>query len=291
MTDLQCQAADPGLKACVPFRFACHRCGNCCSGGRGFVWLAPGETSSLAGALGLSEETFIERYVGRAIDPRTGEPGLLLREDSNGGDAGGRCVLLEGTHTCRAYDARPAQCREFPYWPSVLTDARAFEAARSTCPGIAVEASPSMKERAFARLAELYADVGAGDGAQPSRPSGACCLEGTAARELFATALEADYAIAAGASDPPRGSGTGCLLGRARPLGCRLARDELRASDEGGASQGGDWQSGTLARTRASFFQRLRSIERELGYPTAYGRITELLRARGLPPGRGEVEA
>jgi Fe-S-cluster containining protein len=313
--DVELEARDPGASAAVPFRFDCHRCGNCCSGGQGFVWLADGETAELARALGMSEASFVASYVRRAIDPRTGASALALREDPSGGDAGGRCILLEAPNTCRAYDARPDQCRRFPHWPSVLSDPQAFETVRATCPGITVDAGDSVREHAFRRLAQRYADlerelsidvsdeleVEPRDELEHRDEHGdpiACCLSRAESSEIFATALEADYAIA----EMKRGSiGErigGCLAGRARPLGCRLAsagcatfvepvepvNDPSRANFAAvrpSQPTMGDNADRTDERS-ARFHARLRGIVRETGYPAAYGRFRQLLRSRGM---------
>ena len=84
--------ADPGLLGVVPFTFECHRCGHCCSGGSGFVWVEEEELGALAGAVELDESAFRERYVRSVPDPRTGALRLSLREE------GGRCVLLSGAN-------------------------------------------------------------------------------------------------------------------------------------------------------------------------------------------------
>ena len=103
----------------------------------------------------MEEQAFVDRYVRRTPDPRTGELRLSLLEE------GGRCALLVGANECSVYTSRPKHCSQFPYWPSVLNDPEAFEAARETCPGIAVEVSEEVKARAFAALEALYAEVDA----------------------------------------------------------------------------------------------------------------------------------
>lgn len=253
---------DPGLDARVPFRFACSRCGHCCSGGDGYTWVEGNEVAPLAAALGMEAEAFVQLHVREAADPRGGARRLALRERADG-----RCTLLEGRNACRAYDARPAHCRDFPYWPSVMAGGAGFEAARATCPGIAVAVDPAAARVAFERLEVLYAAV---DAATPpvgaartafgseSRDRG-CCLDGGSAEDLYMSALEADYAAERG-----RPSG-GCRLGSARPLGCRLA-----------GQPGGYAERGELFRAR------LRAIERETGHPAAYGEARALLRARGV---------
>ena len=237
-------ASERGLEGVVPFRFECGRCGHCCSGGEGHVWLEDGECERLAASLGLALEAFVARYVRRVLDPRDGRSRLALREAASGG---GRCVLLEGPNTCRAYSARPRHCAEFPFWEPVLRDPAAFEAARATCPGIAVVVPELVRALAHGRLAELLDRLG------PPRAAGGCCLE-VRANELFATGLEADYAAEHG-----RTAGR-CRLGPGAPAACRAGEGEAALS-------------------------AVRRIERESGYPAAYGRLVELLHARGVPDG------
>ncbi len=243
---------DRGLAGVVPFRFACTRCGHSCSAGEGHVWLEDGECERLAAALGTNVEHFVATSVRRVADPRTGEFRLALRERPGGGtgERGGACVLLEGRNTCRAYTARPRHCAEFPYWSGVLEDRARFEAARATCPGIAVVPEPERFRRASARLATLLAELG------PARAEPCCLVDDAARASTFATGLEADHAVA---HRPAAAPARGCRLGAGAPVACRLAP----------GADGEPW----LARVRA--------IEREEGYPAAYGPLAELLRARG----------
>lgn len=240
------QHAEPGLRGVVPFRFACHRCGHCCSGGSGHVWLEPGEIESMAARMGCSAESFTRRHVRNALDPRTGSQRPALRESD---DAGGRCALLVGRNQCGVYDARPQHCRTFPYWESVLAGGVAFESARATCPGIAVEVEPDRRERAFADLRVFLERVGEG----PRRAD--CCLDTRTSETVFATALEADFALSAA---PARNDA--CRLGDRRPLACRL---DARADGE-------------------AALRELRAIERAHGYPAAYAALGDLLGSRGL---------
>lgn len=235
-------ARDKGLDGVVPFRFACQRCGHCCSGGSGYVWLEEGEIERLASALEMTPAHFTRIHVRTALDPSGGEVRLALRETAN---EGGRCTLLLGRNSCSVYAARPAHCRAFPYWPSVLSDREAFESARSTCPGIAVEVDESTRSLAFEALARLHLEWDA------SHEPASCCLEAAGSERTFATALEADYALA----DRPRRTGA-CRLGDRRPVACRTSAGEV-----------------ALARVRA--------IERAHGYPAAYGPLAEMLAARG----------
>ncbi|MDZ4772059.1 MAG: YkgJ family cysteine cluster protein [Planctomycetota bacterium] len=238
---------DPGLDGVTPFRFACHRCGNCCSGASGFVWLEAGEVERMAEALGTTRPSFSRRFVRSVLDPRTGEQRLALIESEA---AGGRCALLVGKHTCSVYEARPEHCRTFPYWKSVLEDHAAFEVARATCPGIAVVVDEATRSRAFTALAELHARL-----CDETRTT--CCLASDSVERTYATALEIDYALAA---ESDACDAKGCRFGARRPIACRAHVD------------------GEVA------LREVRLIERATHYPAAYAPLAELLKTREVQP-------
>ncbi len=269
--------ADPGLAGVVPFRFHCHRCGHCCSGGEGRVWVEEDELEPLARRLDMTVGAFVQAHVRVLHDQQTGRERLALRESANG--SGGACVLLANGNHCTVYDARPRHCRTFPYWPSVLGDEHAFERAREVCPGIAPVADEALRARAFARLEALYEEFERF--LERARPvcirRGTCCRFEEAGHELFATGLEADYA----ASRHPRSSSPEapgrcpyhvsgrCTAREGRPLGCRTYFCDTRTS-------------GVLAEAHEHFLAAIRRIERELGYPASYARFPELMLARGI---------
>ena len=105
-------------------RFGCRRCGNCCTGPPGYVWVSPEEREDVAAFLGLSVKEFDERYCRAALGR------ISLREMPNGD-----CIFLE-PEGCRIYPVRPRQCRTFPFWPDNLGDAGAWEALKTGCPGV-----------------------------------------------------------------------------------------------------------------------------------------------------------
>jgi Fe-S-cluster containining protein len=84
--------------------FKCKKCGTCCRWS-GHVLLTNADISRLARAAGLSEERFIEKYTVLASNRRQ----LSLADSPDG-----ICILLE-TGRCLFYEARPAQCRDFPH--------------------------------------------------------------------------------------------------------------------------------------------------------------------------------
>jgi hypothetical protein len=83
--------------------FKCQQCGACCRWS-GHVLLAEVDITRLAAAARLSEETFISRYTVLAANRSQ----LSLADGPDGS-----CTLLKDG-LCTLYEARPAQCRDFP---------------------------------------------------------------------------------------------------------------------------------------------------------------------------------
>lgn len=275
---------DAGLQGVVPFRFSCHRCGHCCTGGEGRVWLEAGEAERMADALGMTVGAFHDLHVRTVPDPSRPE-GVResLRERADGG-GGGRCTLLEGSNHCSVYEERPTHCRSFPYWPGVLGTEDGFEAARATCPGIRVEPTREQREEAFRRLDEVYRELG--DLLAAVRPvciaRGVCCKFEEAGHDLYATALEADYAAAKHPEAPPPEAPGRCpyhVAGRCtaregRPLGCRTYYCDPTLQE-------------ALEATHERILGEIRAIERDVGYPATYAPFPAMLADRGVGEGGG----
>lgn len=114
-------------------RFGCTMCGNCCSGPEGYVLVSDGEAELLARELGIDRDRFLSEYTCQTREGRS----LLERETSHGKD----CIFLDrttvpGKAICGVYEARPAQCRTWPFWPSVVESENAWRLAGRVCPGI-----------------------------------------------------------------------------------------------------------------------------------------------------------
>ena len=106
-------------------RFSCTRCGACCCGAPGAVWVDDDDMAALAVALGLGQEQFERSYV------RVEGSRRKLYEWPSGD-----CVLYEpDSQSCLGYDARPRQCRGWPFWPRNLESEHAWQAACGLCPG------------------------------------------------------------------------------------------------------------------------------------------------------------
>jgi Fe-S-cluster containining protein len=109
-------------------KFECTQCGNCCTGAPGFVWVNKAEIAALAEEVGsASVEEFESKYV-RLVGIRKS---LKELPHSNWD-----CVFFDShTRHCRVYDARPQQCRTWPFWDSNLRDRDSWQRTCETCPG------------------------------------------------------------------------------------------------------------------------------------------------------------
>ena len=105
-------------------KFECTRCGACCSGKPGFVWVNDEEIEGLARVLQLP---VVEVRAMHTFDtPR----GRSNRERDNGD-----CIYYKHGEGCTVYEARPRQCRSWPFWESNLTTPKAWDATVAACPG------------------------------------------------------------------------------------------------------------------------------------------------------------
>ncbi len=82
------------------------------------------ELAMLAARLGMETEDFRATYC-RKVGARNS-----LRERPDGD-----CVML-GPEGCLAYEARPIQCRTFPFWPENLRRPADWEYTARDCPGL-----------------------------------------------------------------------------------------------------------------------------------------------------------
>jgi Fe-S-cluster containining protein len=106
-------------------RFECTQCGNCCTGSPGFVWVDEEELAAIA--------RHVNRSIGeiRLMHTRLARGRVTLREHANGD-----CVFLDPrTRLCSIYEARPKQCRSWPFWKSNIASQDAWEQTGKVCPG------------------------------------------------------------------------------------------------------------------------------------------------------------
>jgi Fe-S-cluster containining protein len=104
--------------------FACTRCGCCCTGEPGFVWVDDPELHAIADFRG---ETLAEV---QGLYTKTAGPDRSLREKPNGD-----CVFFDRAAGCTIYEVRPRQCRTWPFWESNVLTPAAWERTKAVCPG------------------------------------------------------------------------------------------------------------------------------------------------------------
>lgn len=104
-------------------RFACIKCGACCVGDPGTIYVSPSEIETMAAGLGQSVEAFTGQYLYPYKDSHS------IKEDERG-----RCLFFE--NGCTVYNIRPLQCRTFPFWFCNMRSQRTWRHIQSQCPGI-----------------------------------------------------------------------------------------------------------------------------------------------------------
>lgn len=108
--------------------FECTRCGNCCSGPPGYVWVTKAEIEAIAKFLGRTDGTLDRTHLRRVALRRS----LTERP-------GGDCIFLErdGKRAgCSIHPVRPKQCRTWPFWNENLRTDEAWNMAARNCPGM-----------------------------------------------------------------------------------------------------------------------------------------------------------
>lgn len=131
----------PGTWYADGLNFTCTECGNCCTGGPGYVWISHEEIERLADHLKLSPQEVVDRYC-RKINGRFS---LKERRTPEGNYD---CIFLtelppdpehpraEPKRICAVYAARPLQCRTWPFWKENLSSKRQWNHAARRCPGM-----------------------------------------------------------------------------------------------------------------------------------------------------------
>lgn len=106
-------------------KFTCTGCGDCCTGAPGFVWVNREEIEDLARKVKLTPAEFEERYV-RKVGIRKS----LVEYDN------GDCVFFDAnSRKCAVYEARPRQCKTWPFWQSNVASEESWKQTCEVCPG------------------------------------------------------------------------------------------------------------------------------------------------------------
>ncbi|UCG79276.1 MAG: YkgJ family cysteine cluster protein [Nitrospirota bacterium] len=106
-------------------RFSCQDCGKCCLSRErySFVYISMGDRKRLADHLRISTKEFTIQYTSKT----DGHLHLKYPEKD--------CLFLsEGR--CSVYEARPSQCRSWPFWPENMKKGVWEKELKTYCPGI-----------------------------------------------------------------------------------------------------------------------------------------------------------
>ena len=106
---------------------ACDSCeGRCCTGESGNIFVSPQEITALSQLLKVDENIFRETYlIKKGYKLSLKERVVGLSHD---------CIFYDRkAGGCGVYDARPLQCRTFPFWDYFKTH---LVELKNECPGI-----------------------------------------------------------------------------------------------------------------------------------------------------------
>ncbi|MDD2358431.1 MAG: YkgJ family cysteine cluster protein [Thiovulaceae bacterium] len=105
----------------------CESCeGRCCTGESGYIYVTTEEISALADLLNLETQFFIETYL-----YKKGYKYSLKEVVYNGSHD---CIFYDRpSNGCKVYEARPTQCRTFPFWDYFK---QRVDELKDECPGI-----------------------------------------------------------------------------------------------------------------------------------------------------------
>ena len=106
---------------------ACATCqGRCCTGESGYIYVTKSEIENIAKLLNLEVREFVAKYLFKKMYKYS------IKEIKYNNSF--ECVFYDReSNGCKIYDARPTQCRTFPFWDYYKT--RIGE-LKLECPGI-----------------------------------------------------------------------------------------------------------------------------------------------------------
>ncbi|MDH5464376.1 MAG: YkgJ family cysteine cluster protein [Thiovulaceae bacterium] len=109
---------------------ACDECeGRCCTGESGYIFATKKEFEGMATLLELPMDQFIERYL---IKTKNRFSIKEVRYNSSYD-----CIFFDrNINGCGVYEARPMQCRTFPFWDYFKNN---LQELKDECPGITLK--------------------------------------------------------------------------------------------------------------------------------------------------------
>ena len=105
----------------------CSTCqGRCCTGESGYIYVSKIEIQNIANLLNLEVNDFVRQYLFKKWYKYSIKE--VLFNDSY------ECVFYDReSNGCKIYDARPTQCKTFPFWDYYKTR---VDELKLECPGI-----------------------------------------------------------------------------------------------------------------------------------------------------------
>jgi Fe-S-cluster containining protein len=131
-------------------RFTCTQCGNCCTGGPGYVWISEEEVGRLADFLKITPRQVLSRHCRKVGERwtlneqrrRDGNYDCVFLTEIDAPRPAGAKELKPGQSIplkrrgCSIYPVRPLQCRTWPFWNSNLGSREMWDQAGKKCPGL-----------------------------------------------------------------------------------------------------------------------------------------------------------
>ena len=106
-------------------QFECTQCGACCSGEPGYVWVDSDEIQAMADEMNMHIDAFEGKFI-----RQVGQDKSLIEYPD------GDCIMLDPkSRKCLIYNARPTQCRTWPFWDSNLKKKKDWKETCEVCPG------------------------------------------------------------------------------------------------------------------------------------------------------------
>ena len=114
-----------------PYKFdelKCSMCeGNCCIGESGYIWISNQEIKELANHLNMSIEEIVQKYLFKVGYKYSIKEKQISKDNY-------ACVFFDlNKKQCSIYDARPTQCRTFPFWEYFKNN---IKEVKEECPAI-----------------------------------------------------------------------------------------------------------------------------------------------------------
>ena len=108
-------------------KFGCTACGKCCQN-EGEVWMDSDEFADLTTYLQESPLSVLDQYSERIMNGWVKMRSQGSDDPASDAKKSNRCIFLEENgKECSIYEARPIQCRTYPFWPRLLDSAKSWE--------------------------------------------------------------------------------------------------------------------------------------------------------------------